>query len=136
MFATLFFGVLDPASGLLTYINGGHNPPVVLDSAGKVKARLKPTGPAVGMLSNMVFETQQVILEPGDLLFTFTDGVLDARNPASQLFTEKSLLPLLQQPIASAAALVDRIEITLKAHIGSADQFDDITLLAVHRVFR
>jgi sigma-B regulation protein RsbU (phosphoserine phosphatase) len=133
MFATLFFGVLDPGSGQLTYINGGHNPPIVLDSLGEVKARLRPTGPAVGMLTNMIFETQQIILEPGDLLLTFTDGVLDARNPAGQLFTEKSFLSLFQQPVASAAVLLDRIETTLKAHIGSADQFDDITLLAVRR---
>jgi sigma-B regulation protein RsbU (phosphoserine phosphatase) len=133
MFATLFFGVLDPVSGLFTYINGGHNPPVVLDAQGEIKVRLRPTGPAVGMLPDMVFNTHQISLEPGDLLFTFTDGVLDARNLAGQLFTEKRLLPLLQQPIVSATALLDQIETTLKSHIGSADQFDDITLLAVRR---
>jgi sigma-B regulation protein RsbU (phosphoserine phosphatase) len=85
------------------------------------------------MLPDMVFKTQEVSLEPGDLLLTFTDGVLDARNPAGQLFTEKSFLALLQQPIASATALLNQIETALQAHIGSADQFDDITLLAVRR---
>jgi sigma-B regulation protein RsbU (phosphoserine phosphatase) len=82
----------------------------------------------------MVFKTQQIALEPGDLLFTFTDGVLDARNPAGQHFSEKSLLPLLQQPITSATALLDQLEAILQAHIATADQFDDITLLAVRRI--
>jgi sigma-B regulation protein RsbU (phosphoserine phosphatase) len=133
MFATLFFGVLAPDSGRLSYINGGHNPPILLNAASEIKTRLRPTGPAVGMMPDMVFKTQELFLEPGDLLLTFTDGVLDARNPAGQLFTEKSLLSLLQQPITSATALLDQIETTLQAHIGSADQFDDITLLAVRR---
>jgi sigma-B regulation protein RsbU (phosphoserine phosphatase) len=136
MFATLFFGVLDPASGRLAYINGGHNPPFVLDAAGELKSRLRPTGPAVGMLPDMIFKTEQVMLEAGDLLLTFTDGVLDARNPAGQHFSEKHLLPLLQQPIASATALLDQLDAILQAHIANADQFDDITLLAVRRLPR
>jgi sigma-B regulation protein RsbU (phosphoserine phosphatase) len=134
MFATIFFGVLDPATGVLTYMNGGHNAPIVVNSAGEIKARLKPTGPAVGMLPDAVFGTHQVTLEPGDLLITFTDGVLDARNPAGQLFTEKRLLSLLQQPIPSALTLLGGIEANLRAHIGTANQFDDITMLAARRL--
>jgi sigma-B regulation protein RsbU (phosphoserine phosphatase) len=134
MFATLFFGLLDPATGVLTYINGGHNPPAVVSPAGVIKSRLQPTGPAVGMLPDMVFKRQQVILEPGDLLMTFTDGVLDARDPAGQLFTEKRLQSLLQEPAPSAAALLKRLEASLKAHIAEADQFDDITMLAARRL--
>jgi sigma-B regulation protein RsbU (phosphoserine phosphatase) len=136
MFATLFFGVLDPASGVLTYINGGHNPPALINAAGAIKARLKPTGPAVGMLPDQVFSSQQVILEPGDMLMTFTDGALDARDPAGKLFTEKRLLEILQQPASSATALLDRLEASLKVHIASADQFDDITMLVVRRELR
>jgi sigma-B regulation protein RsbU (phosphoserine phosphatase) len=133
MFATLFFGVLDPITGLLAYINGGHNPPVILDPAGAIKARLKPTGPAVGMLPDMIFNIQQVTLEPGDMLLTFTDGVLDARDPAGELFTENRLLSLLSEPAPSAPALLDRLEASLNAHIADADQFDDITILAARR---
>jgi sigma-B regulation protein RsbU (phosphoserine phosphatase) len=133
MFATLFFAALDPASGVLTYINGGHNPPAVVSASGAIKARLKPTGPAVGMLPDQVFKNQQISLEPGDMLVTFTDGVLDARNPASQLFTEKRLLSLLEQPAPSATALLARLEADLNTHIASADQFDDITVLVARR---
>jgi sigma-B regulation protein RsbU (phosphoserine phosphatase) len=133
MFATLFFAALDPASGVLTYINGGHNPPVVISAGGAIKARLKPTGPAVGMLPDQVFKNQQISLDPGDTLVTFTDGVLDARDPAGQLFTEKRLLALLEQPVPSATTLLARLEADLKTHIASADQFDDITVLVARR---
>lgn len=133
MFATLFFGVLDPATGMLTYINGGHPPAVVVDSSGEIKARLPATGPAVGMMPDASFDIQQVKLEPGDTLFSFSDGVTDARNPAGKFFGEKGILPLLVEPASSASALLARFETALRNHIDTADQFDDITMLAVRR---
>ena len=133
MFATLFFGLLDPSTGLLTYVNAGHDPPAIVSSTGVVKARLMPTGPAAGMLPDMDFDIEQVSLEPGDILMTFTDGVTDARDPNGKFFSKEGLLSLLEQPVPSAAALLDRIEASLQAHIADADQFDDITMLAVRR---
>ncbi|MCB9076538.1 MAG: SpoIIE family protein phosphatase [Anaerolineaceae bacterium] len=133
MFATVFFGILDPATGTLTYINGGHPSPIIISADGQLKARLPTTGPAVGMLPDMAFDIQQTKLEPGDLLFAFSDGVTDARCPNNLFFTEKSLMPLLGQPTDSAAALLARIEASLHTHIDTADQFDDITMLAVRR---
>ena len=65
MFATVFFGVLEPSTGSLHYVNGGHDPPVVFGSSG-VKSRLAPTGPAVGMMPDMAFEVGQARLEDGD----------------------------------------------------------------------
>ncbi|MBD2774201.1 PP2C family protein-serine/threonine phosphatase [Iningainema tapete] len=132
MFATLFFGVLNPATGLLHYVNGGHEPPAILSLNG-IKARLKPTGPAVGIMPNREFGIRQVQLEPGDILVAYSDGVTDARNPQGQFFTEEKLLSLLQQPADSATAVLDCIEASVNAHIANADQFDDITMLAVHR---
>jgi sigma-B regulation protein RsbU (phosphoserine phosphatase) len=133
MFATLFFGVLNPATGMLTYINGGHNPPVIVSATGVIKERLAPTGPAVGMLPDSEFGIKQVTLDPGDLLMTFTDGVPEARNPNGDFFTDQRLLSILEQPDPTVAALLDRIEATLQNHIAEADQFDDITMLAVRR---
>ncbi len=132
MFATIFFGVLDPATGVMIYINGGHEPPAIVGSAG-LKARLKPTGPAVGMLPDMAYEIQQVQFEPGDIMITYTDGVTEARDPDRKFFTERNLLLLLEQPVPSAAALLERIEARVLAHIADAVQFDDITMLAVQR---
>ena len=131
MFATLFFGVLDPATGSLLYVNGGHEAPVLFGPAG-AKARLPPTGPAVGMMPDMPFEIGETRLEAGEGLLAFTDGVTDARG-ASGFFGEGRLLALLDQPVASAAALLDAIEAAVLAHAAGSEQTDDITLLAVRR---
>jgi len=132
MFATLFFGVLNPKTGLLVYVNGGHEPPFVVGSTG-VKQRLEPTGPAVGVQTNMKFNIQQVHLEPGDILLGYTDGVSEARSPVDELFTRKRLEGLLEQPACSASDLLERIKTNLFVHVDNAQQFDDITMIAVHR---
>ncbi len=133
MFATMFFGVLDPASGVLTYINGGHCPPWLFNEAG-VKRRLTPTGPAVGMVPDVDFAIQQVTFAPGDMLLAFTDGVPEARDPDGAFFTEARLRTLINNPMAATAKeLVTRVLAQLTTHIGTAVQFDDITMLAVRR---
>ena len=129
MFATLFFGVLDPATGSLLYVNGGHEAPIHFGPGG-AKGRLYPTGPAVGMMPDMPFEVRETRLEAGEGLLAFTDGVTDARG-ASGLYGEGRLLALLGQPVASAAALLDAIEAGVLAHAAGSEQADDITLLAV-----
>ncbi len=133
MFATLFFGVLNPANGSLVYVNGGHEPPVIVGSAG-VKARLTPTGPAVGVLPDLDFDIREAQLAPGDILVAFTDGVTEARSPDRQFFTVQRLYSLLAEPAPSAAALLDRIEARVREHMAGVDQSDDITMLAVRRV--
>jgi sigma-B regulation protein RsbU (phosphoserine phosphatase) len=132
MFATLFFGVLEPETGLLTYINGGHEPLFILGESG-VKAKLKPTGPAVGMMPNMKFKAQQVCLEAGDILIGYTDGVTEAHNPEGKLFSDQRLLSLLQQTAPSASAVIENIKADLFNYINDAPQFDDITMLAIQR---
>ena len=133
MFVTLFFGILDPTTGALSYINGGHNPPMIVGPAG-VKAYLDPTGPVVGLFGGIDFRVQEIHLEPGDTLFAFTDGVTDARNPSGEFFSEERLMALLAQPAVSASDLLDRIEADLQAHIAGASQFDDVTMLAMRRL--
>ena len=107
MFATMFFGVLDPMTGGLVYINGGHNPPYIMGADGALKAVLKPTGMAVGMMAQTDFRTGDAQLEPGDTLVMYTDGVPDARNPAGGQYTDKRLRELLATPATSAAGLLE-----------------------------
>jgi sigma-B regulation protein RsbU (phosphoserine phosphatase) len=133
MFVTLFFGILDPDTGALTYINAGHNPPVLLDASGKVKARLTLTGPAVGMLPNVTYTSRQLTIDPGDVLFLFTDGVPETHNRAGKLFTEKRMLELLSKPAATAAVLLNCIVEDLNSFMSTANPFDDITMLAIRR---
>ena len=132
MFATLFFGVLNPETGWLTYINGGHDPLYILRK-GIIQETLNPTGPAVGMMPNMKFKVRQIQLQPNDTLIGYTDGVTEARAPNHELFTTKRLISLLEQPIESANELMEMLKKELFTYIDDAPQFDDITMLAVHR---
>jgi len=132
MYATLFFTILDPGTGELIYLNAGHNPPAVI-AKGKIKARLGRTGPAVGVIPKVRFDFLESRLEPGDTLLAFTDGVGDAIDPNGAEFSEERLFTLAQMPRASASELLDTIQSELHAHVGDAEQFDDITLLAARR---
>ncbi len=133
MFATMFFGVLDPATGLLTYINGGHEPLFLVNNSG-IKQTLNPTGPAVGMMPDMKFGIDRVQFESGDILLGYTDGVTEGKNTDGELFTPQRLRSLLEQPAKSASKLLTQIETQLFDHIDRAPQFDDITILAVQRL--
>ena len=134
MFATLFFGILDPDSGTLSYVNGGHEPIFVLGPGGGVKERLAVTGPSVGVEPNINFKIQQSRLEPGDILLGYTDGVVEANASDGGFFTMERLVATLEAPASSAADMLDRIADSLQEHIGEADQFDDVTLLAIRRI--
>lgn len=134
MFATTFFGMLDPVTGTLLYINGGHPPVFIIAPDGTIKDRLEPTGPAVGMFPGAEFEIMDAHLEPGDILLGYTDGVTDARNPAGKLFHEEGLVNLIKPPLDSAAGLLDRVHSALQNYISDAVQFDDITMVAARRI--
>ncbi len=131
MFATTFLGVLEPGSGLLAYVNGGHEPPVLLRSSGP-SLRLLPTGPAVGLLAGMEFESREERLREGDLLLAFTDGVTEARAPSGELFSEERVLALLDG--GGAAATVALIAEAIQAHAAGSDPADDAALLALKRI--
>jgi serine phosphatase RsbU (regulator of sigma subunit) len=132
MYATLFFGVLNPSTGILSYVNGGHEPLYVLND-GSIKERLKPTGPAVGLMPDIRFQSQEIQLEPGDLLVGYTDGVTEARSPRDEIYTRDRLQSLLTQPLKSATETLDRIKTNLFAFIDIAPRSDDVTMLAVQR---
>lgn len=132
MFATMFFGILDPETGILTYVNGGHEPLFILNQSG-VKNILKSTGPAVGMMPGMEFKIGQVQLQSGDIVIGYTDGVTEGKNPEGNLFTDERLLDILQQPFSSAGDLLTAVKTNLFDFIADAPQFDDITILCVLR---
>lgn len=131
MFATMFVGVFDPASGALAYVNGGHEAPVLV-GAGGVRARLAPTGAAVGMLPGMAYTVARATIAPGETLLLFTDGATDARDPGGALFGEEHLLSLLT-PGTNATEAVIRIRDAVHAHAAGNPPFDDLTLMAVAR---
>ena len=134
MFATLFFGILDPRQGTLSYVNGGHEPPLIIQS-GQVRESLCKTGPAVGALKDCRFDVGVVQLHPGEMLFSFTDGAPEAKDPRGEFFGRQRLLDISRQYSHSADETVKSLETQLRQYIDSATQFDDITLLAVRRVY-
>lgn len=132
MFCTLFFGVLDPEAGVLYYINAGHESPFIVNARG-VKTRLPATGTAVGLMPGSKFNHEKIIIEPGDILIGYTDGVSEAQDPDGALFTQKRMISLLNQPVTSASHLMEHIRTHLFAHIDQAPQSDDITMFCIGR---
>jgi serine phosphatase RsbU (regulator of sigma subunit) len=133
MFATLFFGVLNPETGNLYYINGGHEPLYLIDSEG-VKQKIDPTGPAVGLWPDTPYDIGEIRMEPGDMLIGYTDGVTEARSPADEIFTRNRLRSLIEQPFTTAAEMLERVKASLFTFIDIAPRSDDVTMLAVERV--
>ncbi|MFJ7157671.1 PP2C family protein-serine/threonine phosphatase [Streptomyces sp. NPDC101118] len=132
-FATLFFAVLDPLTGSLVYINGGHNPPLLLRGDGSAPVPLEPTGPAVGVLPDCSYALGHTRLDPGDTLFAYTDGVPEARCPDGSFLGDDRMLDLLSQHTGSGRAVLDRMDLAVREHTGEAEQHDDVTMLALHR---
>ena len=132
MFATLFFGILNPVTGEIAYINGGHEPLFIIGQSG-IKETLSAAGPVVGIITGAEFKIQRSQLEPGDILIGYTDGVTEALSPRQTLYSKEKFRALLEVRASSAIELIERIQTDLFDHIDNAPQFDDITMIAVHR---
>ncbi len=132
MFATIFIGILDPKSGRLSYINGGNDPALIVGRDGKAHTRLIRTGPAIGVIPLAKFVVKEITLANDDLLVAFTDGIPDTQNINGDFFGNERLQALLTHN-STPAELLSRIKSELSQFIGEAEQFDDITLLAIKR---
>jgi sigma-B regulation protein RsbU (phosphoserine phosphatase) len=129
-YATFFYGQYEAATRTLRYVNGGHNPPVVL--RGDEVIRLEDGGPVVGLFRPARYVSGSVVLEAGDLLVGFTDGVSEAMNPADDEWGEDALVA------TAGAAREQSPEAIIEALIAGADRFaagapqhDDMTLLVM-----
>lgn len=131
-FATLVFGVLDPETGGVLYVNGGHNPPVLLRADGG-HTLLEPTGPAIGMMPDSAYSLGYAALDPGDVLFLYTDGVVEAQSGTGAFFSMERLIQVLEQADGSAEDRIDAVEAAVAEHVGTAEQSDDLTMLVLRR---
>ncbi len=133
-FVSLFFCVLDPATGLLDYCNAGHNPPLLMRRSGELE-RLQGSGPVLGILPDVGFTQRTVRMEPGELLLLFSDGVTEAVNPEGEEFGEDRLVrEVLAAGEADPRDVVDRVLLALGAWSAGAPPADDVTLLAARRL--
>jgi serine phosphatase RsbU (regulator of sigma subunit)/anti-sigma regulatory factor (Ser/Thr protein kinase) len=133
MFASIFFGILDPDTDEIHYINAGLEPPVIINSEGDIINRLCPTGPVIGMFPNLAFTVSTIKLKPGDILFAYTDGTTDAKNSNHESFGEKNLLEVIAASWASGFSMLYDLNSKLIGHIDSQDQYDDITQIAIRK---
>jgi sigma-B regulation protein RsbU (phosphoserine phosphatase) len=133
MFATLFFGLLDPDTGELIYVNGGHPSPVLVRQSGEQEF-LDPTGPAVGLADISRFSMGSAWLHHGDTVLAYTDGATEVRDARGEMFGEERLLALLQAPISNATSLMQLIDASARTHLGHDSLPDDITMLAIKRM--
>jgi serine phosphatase RsbU (regulator of sigma subunit) len=129
LFVTVFYCVFDPTTGMLTYANGGHNPPYVRRANGSVETLSGTGGLVLGAMAGMEYPEHSVQLQPRDRLVLFTDGVTEAFNPADEAYGEERLIAEVKaHGDGAAAALVDRICRSVTVFAGTAPQSDDITL--------
>jgi phosphoserine phosphatase RsbU/P len=133
MFITLFYGVLDPTTGVLQYVNAGHNPPMMI---GKHPVRELALGCLpMGVIEEQELRLEEVVIQPGETLVGFSDGITEAMNARQELFGEDRLIEVLREHASyDADSLVEVVIRRVDAFRGSAPQSDDITLLVFKRL--
>lgn len=130
LFVTAWMGVLDVETGKLTYVNAGHNPPMIkLADGGFTKLKSRPCFVLAG-LDDTCYTQAELTMAPGDRLFLYTDGVTEATNEAMELYGEEQLSNYLNEHIAvSAEDMLHGLKDDINIFAGNAEQFDDITML-------
>ena len=133
MFVTAWIGELDLDSGRISYVNAGHNPPVMLRGGGK--AEYLNTTPAIvlGAMSEMEYASQEVALAPGDSIYLYTDGVTEQTNPNGEMFGEDRLLGILsdERLQADPQAIPAAVSGSVSAFAAGTEQADDRTQLVI-----
>ena len=132
-FVTLFYAELDPVSGSLAFLNAGHNPPLIVHSAGTVE-QLASGGLPLGIKRDADYREGRTQLQHGDVLVIYSDGVTEAVSPTGEEFGPTRLYEVVSRNIeASASGIRDRIESSLTKFSQGTSAADDITLVIVKR---
>jgi serine phosphatase RsbU (regulator of sigma subunit) len=132
IFATLFFGILTLDTGQITYVNAGHESPLLIAADGRIRV-LTPTAPAVGMILEAEFATAEIDLQPGDTLIAYTDGVTEAGRAPASFFGTDGVRRAIARARAENEDYLSSLEQALFEHLDGADLTDDIAMIAVSR---
>jgi len=135
LFITLFYGILDPIGGTLTYCNAGHNPPYLIRSSDQESVEsLTRTGIAMGIETNSTWSTDTVAIEPGDILVLYTDGIPDARDQDGDFFNDEAIIEIVRENSdRSAHEIQSSIINEVQKFSADTPQDDDITLMVLVR---
>lgn len=132
-FVTFFFGVIDPASHVLTYVNAGQNSPVIVRADGTLEP-LARGGLPLGIEPGIEYPAHEARLEPGDLFLCYSDGVIDGVNAEGELFGEKRLFDLTRKLHEKPpSAVLEGILRAVDEHQAQDVRADDTTLLLLKR---
>lgn len=130
-YATFFYGELDPATRTLSYVNAGHNAPMLFRATGGAE-RLTATGPVVGLIEAGRFEERSVVLDPGDVLLVYSDGISEAMNVSDEEWGEDQLAAAASAAFpCNPQQLIDTLFVAADAFAGGAKQHDDMTVVVV-----
>lgn len=132
MFASVFIGLLDTKSGALSYVNAGHEEAYIIGDGG-IRLALPTTGPVLGIFAGVGHDIATSMLEPGETLLLYTDGVPEATDVSGEQYSEQRLRALLESPSGSAHELLKTIRNSVNEFAQDAAQHDDITMLASKR---
>lgn len=133
MFVTVWLGILELSTGKLRAANGGHEYPMICRNNGKFELFNDPHGFVLGGIDGIDYEEYETVLEPGDKLFVYTDGVPEATNENDELFgTDRALESLNHDTTSDMNELLTRMKWDIDKFVGNAMQFDDITMMGVH----
>jgi phosphoserine phosphatase RsbU/P len=132
MFVTLFYGTIDAKTRTLTYVNAGHNPPILCHAADGTFEELEGTGMALGATDDARYTYGQKVLSPGDLLVMYTDGITEAENPRQEMFGEERLRAVIGRVrMQHSGEVISGILDAVKEFSGDYPQSDDITLMVI-----
>ncbi len=133
LFVTVFYGILDPDTGLLTYANAGHNPPFWLQNS-MTPQPLGRTGTPLGIFDEVSWEQVQIEIQSGEKLIIYTDGITDSQNAAETLYGEAGFLKAVETYRKQLATQIrDGILDDIGNFVADAPQYDDITLMVLAR---
>lgn len=132
MFVTAWMGILDLKTGLLKFVNAGHNPPLVRQADGEFVYLKARSGMVLAGMDGIKYRQNELQLTPGDQIFLYTDGVTEATDKNNQLYGEERLLETVNRNIVmDTRKLCEAVKSDVDQFVGEAPQFDDITMLSV-----
>jgi len=132
MFVTVFYGIFDTRNGSFEYCNGGHNPPYLISAGGEVRQLDNRGWVFLGALKNLEYESNVVMLQPGETLFLITDGITEAMNTREEMFGEERSQAALQMHAGKPLPeLVQKVIEEVQAFAGAQEQSDDLTCLTL-----
>ncbi len=132
MFVTVFYGVIDLETGVLTYVNAGHNPPYLIHAQEEVNILEKTGDMALGIFDDNMYSQQTVQLRSGDMVYLYTDGIVEAVDEDYQLYGNERLQQILHSGIRyNCRKVIEHGLTSLRKFTGGMDQSDDITSMVL-----